>query len=46
MKVRFAVAPGGVAFDAPRFVELHRAIWDVLRDEVLRGYQQQLRKTA
>ena len=23
---------------APRFVELHRAIWDVLRDEVLRGY--------
>jgi NitT/TauT family transport system ATP-binding protein len=30
----------------PRFVELHRAIWDVLRDEVLRGYQQQLRKTA
>jgi len=31
---------------APRFVELHRAIWDVLRDEVLRGYQQQLRKTG
>ena len=31
---------------APRFVELHRAIWHVLRDEVLRGYQQQLRKTA
>lgn len=31
---------------APRFIELHRAIWDVLRDEVLRGYQQQLRKTA
>jgi len=30
----------------PRFIELHRAIWDVLRDEVLRGYQQQLRKTA
>ncbi|MCW5661179.1 MAG: ABC transporter ATP-binding protein [Burkholderiaceae bacterium] len=30
---------------APRFIELHRAIWDVLRDEVLRGYQQQLRKT-
>ena len=30
----------------PRFVELHRAIWDVLRDEVLRGYQQQLRKIA
>jgi sulfonate transport system ATP-binding protein len=31
---------------APRFVELHRAIWDVLRDEVLRGYQQQLRQRA
>jgi len=30
----------------PRFIELHRAIWDELRDEVLRGYQQQLRKTA
>jgi NitT/TauT family transport system ATP-binding protein len=31
---------------APRFIELHRAIWDVLRDEVLRGYQQQLRRSA
>jgi NitT/TauT family transport system ATP-binding protein len=31
---------------APRFVELHRAIWHVLRDEVLRGYQQQLRQSA
>lgn len=31
---------------APRFVELHRAIWAVLRDEVLRGYQQQLRKVG
>jgi len=31
---------------APRFVELHRAIWDVMRDEVLRGYQQQLRKAG
>ncbi|HTP71548.1 MAG TPA: ABC transporter ATP-binding protein [Burkholderiaceae bacterium] len=31
---------------APRFVELHRAIWHVLRDEVLRGYQQQLQRTA
>jgi NitT/TauT family transport system ATP-binding protein len=31
---------------APRFVELHRAIWQVLRDEVLRGYQQQLQRTA
>jgi NitT/TauT family transport system ATP-binding protein len=30
----------------PHFIELHRAIWDVLRDEVLRGYQQQLRKIA
>jgi len=26
----------------PRFVELHQAIWSVLRDEVLKGYQQQL----
>jgi len=31
---------------APRFIELHRAIWDVMRDEVLRGYQQQLRKVG
>ena len=31
---------------APRFVELHRAIWHVLRDEVLRGYRQQLQRTA
>ncbi len=27
---------------APRFVELHAAIWAVLRDEVLKGYAQQL----
>ena len=27
---------------APRFVELHQAIWDVLREEVLKGYRQQL----
>ena len=26
----------------PRFIELHKAIWDVLREEVLKGYQQQL----
>ncbi len=26
----------------PRFVELHAAIWDVLREEVLKGYRQQL----
>lgn len=26
----------------PRFVELHQAIWQVLRDEVLAGYRQQL----
>jgi len=26
-----------------RFVELHAAIWGVLRDEVLKGYQQQLK---
>ncbi len=28
---------------APRFIELHAAIWDVLREEVLKGYAQQLR---
>ncbi|MDB5777304.1 MAG: transporter related protein [Herbaspirillum sp.] len=27
----------------PRFVELHKQIWHVLRDEVLKGYQQQRR---
>ncbi len=27
----------------PRFIELHQAIWSVLRDEVLKGYQQQLK---
>ena len=27
----------------PRFVELHQAIWDVLREEVLKGYEQQKR---
>jgi NitT/TauT family transport system ATP-binding protein len=26
----------------PRFIALHNAIWDVLRDEVLKGYAQQL----
>jgi NitT/TauT family transport system ATP-binding protein len=30
----------------PRFVELHRRIWAVLRDEVLKGYAQQLQKAA
>lgn len=30
----------------PRFIELHKAIWNVLRDEVLKGYQQQLVKAA
>ena len=29
---------------SPRFVELHAAIWAVLRDEVLKGYAQQLEK--
>jgi NitT/TauT family transport system ATP-binding protein len=29
-----------------RFVELHSQIWAVLRDEVLKGYAQQLRKAA
>ncbi|MBV4398057.1 ABC transporter ATP-binding protein [Advenella alkanexedens] len=27
----------------PRFAELHKAIWDVLREEVLKGYNQQKR---
>ena len=27
----------------PRFIELHQAIWAVLRDEVLKGYAQQLK---
>ena len=30
----------------PRFIELHAAIWSVLREEVLAGYQQQLSKVA
>ena len=30
----------------PRFVELHQAIWAVLRDEVLKGYAQQLQGKA
>ncbi|MEF7614256.1 ABC transporter ATP-binding protein [Aquincola sp. MAHUQ-54] len=30
----------------PRFVELHQAIWNVLRDEVLKGYAQQLQVKA
>ncbi len=30
----------------PRFLELHAAIWGVLREEVLKGYQQQLEKAA
>jgi NitT/TauT family transport system ATP-binding protein len=29
----------------PKFVELHRAIWDVLRDEVLKTYAQQSRRS-
>jgi NitT/TauT family transport system ATP-binding protein len=31
---------------SPRFVELHAAIWAVLRDEVLKGYAQQLQAVA
>jgi len=27
---------------SPRFIDLHRSIWAVLRDEVLKGYRQQL----
>jgi NitT/TauT family transport system ATP-binding protein len=30
----------------PQFVELHTRIWAVLRDEVLKGYAQQLKKAA
>jgi NitT/TauT family transport system ATP-binding protein len=30
----------------PRFVQLHSQIWSVLRDEVLKGYAQQLKKAA
>jgi NitT/TauT family transport system ATP-binding protein len=30
----------------PRFLELHAALWGVLREEVLKGYQQQLQKVA
>lgn len=30
----------------PRFVQLHADIWAVLRDEVLKGYAQQLKKAA
>ena len=30
----------------PRFVALHARIWDVLREEVLKGYAQQLRRAA
>lgn len=30
----------------PRFVQLHSRIWAVLRDEVLKGYAQQLKKAA
>ena len=30
----------------PRFIELHRDIWNVLREEVLKGYAQQLQVAA
>jgi len=30
----------------PRFAELHAQIWSVLRDEVLKGYAQQLTKVV
>ena len=32
--------------DLPRFTQLHAQIWAVLRDEVLKGYDQQKRKAA
>ncbi|TSE33667.1 ABC transporter ATP-binding protein [Tepidimonas charontis] len=31
---------------APRFLQLHAAIWAVLRDEVLKGYRQQWQRAA
>jgi NitT/TauT family transport system ATP-binding protein len=31
---------------SPRFLELHAAIWAVLREEVLKGYRQQLNRAA
>ena len=31
---------------SPRFIALHQAIWAVLRDEVLKGYRQQLQPVA
>lgn len=34
------------ARNQPRFVALHTQIWNVLRDEVLKGYAQQLKKVA
>jgi NitT/TauT family transport system ATP-binding protein len=30
----------------PRFIELHTQMWMVMRDEVLKGYAQQLKKAA
>ena len=30
----------------PRFIALHDAIWAVLRAEVLKGYEQQLKKAS
>ncbi len=30
----------------PRFIQLHTQIWHVLRDEVLKGYSQQLQKAS
>jgi NitT/TauT family transport system ATP-binding protein len=30
----------------PRFIELHKAIWAVLREEVLKGYSQHLTKAS
>ena len=30
----------------PRFLELHAAIWQVLREEVLKGYAQQQKKVS
>ena len=35
-----AGAPAAPSSDS--FIELHQAIWDVLREEVLAGYRQQL----
>ena len=40
--LRFGTWPTAMRVTS-RFIELHKAIWDVLREEVLKGYAQQKR---